>query len=156
MAKKHEPSDTCGIIRVELEIPIQATAARVWKTLTQDASRWWHKDFYTSPTAKGFVIEPRVGGRMYEDWGDGGGCLWATIIVFEPGRVLECAGDLSPTFGGPARSLVRFELVERGQSTCLLKISDAVFGRVDEGTASSLDSGWRLLFGELKKMAERG
>lgn len=147
----------CASAQVDLQVPIDAPARRAWLALVEQTGRWWHRDFYTSPLARGFVIEARVGGRVFEDWGDGGGVLWGTVLVCEPGRVLEWAGDLSPSYGGPARTIVRLELEPRSESSCVLKLRDAVFGRIDEGLAATLESGWTTLFGPdgLKGWVER-
>ena len=65
--KAMTPSRTATVARVELEIPIKAPAADVWRALLEDTTLWWPREFYTG-AAKGFHIEPRLGGRVYEDW----------------------------------------------------------------------------------------
>jgi DNA-binding transcriptional ArsR family regulator len=55
---------TSTIEQVELEIEIAAPPVRVWKAPTEDTTFWWPRDFYTNPKAKGFHIEPKLGGRM--------------------------------------------------------------------------------------------
>ncbi len=57
---------TSTIEQVELEIEIAASPEKVWKALMEDTTFWWPKNFYTGPKAKGFHIEPRLGGRAYE------------------------------------------------------------------------------------------
>ena len=32
----------------------------------------------------GFVLEPFLGGRVFEDWGQGAGVLWGTVVVWVP------------------------------------------------------------------------
>ena len=68
-----------NLIEHTLEIAIAAPPARVWKALTGQVSSWWHPGFLREG-ALAFVIEPRVGGRVYEDWGGGQGLLWYTVV----------------------------------------------------------------------------
>ena len=103
------------------------------------------------------VIEARPGGRMYEKTA-GGGLLWYTVLVVEENRHLSLAGHLVPTFAagaGPATSLLTLQLESQGGAT-LLRVSDALYGHVDDGLASASQSGWNLLFSDgLKAFVER-
>ena len=157
--RMEEPmSEPCGIARVELEVTIAAGVDRVWKAILEETTKWWRADFYVNPQAKRFVIEPRPGGRMYEDWGNGAGCLWGTVLVLDPPKTLDLVCYLTPPYGGPAMSMVRIQLAQKGKAkSTTLSLTDAVLGPVSERTAGQLDEGWRALFGEaLKKWVERG
>ena len=147
-------TDTVAEVRhVSLQIEIDAPRERVWKSLVQETAAWWHKDFYTAENAKGFHIEPVLGGKMYEDWGDGAGQIWALVIGVRAPEFLQVAGDSSRDWGGPNRNLMTWRLEEHGTGT-LLKFENSVYGRVTEGTADSLEKGWMQLFAELKSHAE--
>ncbi len=143
-----------GVAETKLEITVRADPARVWAALTDEITHWWRKDYYTNPATKRFVLEPKVGGRMYEDWGEGAGLLWYTVVAIEPGKSLRLAGHLFPEYGGPSSSLLTLTLESKGKAT-ILKLEDSRFGRV--GTESgSLEEGWRGLFEEaLKAYVER-
>jgi hypothetical protein len=84
---------------------------------------------------------------VYEDWGNDAGALWYTVLVVEPPEVLELAGHLTPSFGGPATTTVRLTLREEAGAT-VVKIEDALFGRVDEHTVPRVREGWRALIGK--------
>jgi len=135
-----------GLARVEVEVTISAPRERVWKALVEETGQWWPKDFYVGQEPKGFIIEARPGGRVYEDWGNEAGALWYTVLVVEPPAVLELAGHLTPAFGGPATTTARLTLKEEGDAT-VVRVEDAVFGRVDENTSPRLREGWRALMG---------
>ncbi|PTL83342.1 SRPBCC domain-containing protein [Vitiosangium sp. GDMCC 1.1324] len=139
-------SGAVGVARVEVEVTVGAPRERVWRALVDEASQWWPRDFYVGRTPKSFVIEARPGGRVYEDWGDEAGALWYTVLVVEPPAVLELAGHLTPSFGGPATTTVRLTLKDEGATT-VVRVEDAVFGRVDEHTVPRLREGWRTLMG---------
>ena len=136
-----------GLARVEVEVTISAPRERVWKALVEETGQWWPKDFYVGREPKGFLIEARPGGRVYEDWGNEAGALWYTVLVVEPPEVLELAGHLTPSFGGPATTTVRLTLREEAGAT-VVKIEDALFGRVDEHTVPRVREGWRALIGK--------
>ncbi len=141
---------------VRLEIPIKASRAKVWQALVGDIGRWWPAHFYTSAAAKNFVVEPRVGGRVYEDWGEGAGGLWATVVLFQPDEKMQWSGDIFPDFGGVGRYFATFTLVADKKHT-VLHFHDGGYGMLKPGHADSLRSGWQELFGDhLRKFAERG
>lgn len=126
----------------ELDIPISAPPERVWVALTEATVSWWPDDFATSERTKRFVIEPKVGGRVYEDFGNDEGLLWYTVVGVEAGKELILAGHLLPPFGGPAVTSLRLSLVANGSST-LLRIRDDRFGVLGVDLPSD---GWRYVF----------
>lgn len=145
---------TTNSINILMEIPIRASLQQVWNCLINDISIWWRKDFHSSPKTKQFILEPKIGGRMYEDYGNNEGLLWANVIVLDSPKTLELKGHLTPEFGGPAVSFLKLSLKEAGENT-ILTLSDTVFGAVSEASNKSLKEGWELLFAEsFKNYAE--
>jgi DNA-binding transcriptional ArsR family regulator/uncharacterized protein YndB with AHSA1/START domain len=145
---------TFGVAQIELEIPIKAKPARVWEALVNETSTWWHKDFYTSPSAKGFVIDPRLGGHAYEDCGDGTGQIWYTVIGVHPPTALMLLGLLTPAFGGPAQTILQLNLKNSGKNT-ILQLSDTIFGKVGDEKMTQTREGWIMLFdGGLRTFVE--
>lgn len=139
-----------------LEIEIAAPPARVWKALTDQIGSWWHPGFVTRKDAIAFILEPRVGGRMYEDWGDGQGLLWYTVISIARNEHLQLMGDLDARYGGPARLHTAFRLRAEGKGT-VLRLEEQAFGTVGEKTKRSLEEGWKILLaGCLKVFVETG
>ncbi len=90
--KKKPSNKPAGSIEVRIELMINAPQQRVWDALVNDARHWWPASFYTSERTKRFVLEPRLGGRMFEDFGSGEGLVWFTVngIVTYLGRVELC------------------------------------------------------------------
>jgi len=134
-----------GIARIELEIPISAPRERVWKAMTENVSAWWPKDFYAGSSPRGYYIEPKLGGRMYEDWGDGNGLVWATVIGLDVPNWIHFVGHLAPPYAGPAMNMLRLELKASGKTT-VLHLSDTVSGKVDEKARAEMHGGWIALF----------
>lgn len=147
----NQPTDTINMeqpintIKIHLEIPIKAGIDQVWECLIKDVSLWWRKDFYTSTKTKKFIIEPKVGGRMYEDYGNEEGLLWATVIGIDSPHSIEFKGHLTPQFGGPAISFLKLSLKENGKET-ILTLSDTVMGQVSEKNQKELTVGWKLIY----------
>jgi uncharacterized protein YndB with AHSA1/START domain len=155
-ARKPTPTVTPAAIgRTELQVRIAADQQRVWRALVADISRWWPTSFNVGGESARMTIEPRVGGRMFEDWGQDRGVLWSTIILFDPPHRIEFAGHLTPSFGGPATSMIQIALAAEGKET-VLSLTDSVFGRVAKSTIASLGEGWKMLFADsLKQYVER-
>ena len=140
---------------VRLEIPIAASRKRVWTALTKETSRWWPKHFYTQPDPKGFVIEPHVGGRVYEDWGDGAGGLWGVVIQWRPSEVMQWACDHFPQCGNTGRCIITVELREDGAGT-IVHLHDSGYGRMSDTYTAETASGWTELVGtHLKAYVEK-
>ena len=133
-------------IQVELELSIKAPITKVWGDIVSNTTKWWPKDFYTSSASKEFIIEPKLGGRMYEDAGSGTGLVWMTVHGIEPPKYIYLVGHIRPPFGGPAISMLNIRLSSEGKNETKLELSDAVFGQVSENMAKSLDDGWKYLF----------
>lgn len=135
-------SPSSGVQRVELEVPIAAPPGDVWRALLRDTTLWWPCQFYTGP-AKGFHIEPHLGGKVYEDWGDGAGVVWYQVFAINPGVSLDLQGCLAVPYG-PAISLLHLELAPVAAGT-VLKVSDSTIGE-GHSSAGKVD-GWQQVFG---------
>lgn len=129
--------------QVELEIIIAGSTERVWKALVEETTFWWPRDFYTSPQTKGFHLEPKLGGKMYEDLGEGAGVIWYEVFAINPTHSLDLKGYLAVPYG-PAFSLLHLELKASGKKTVLM-LSDSTFGISTDGRESKL-AGWKQLF----------
>ncbi|HXV90314.1 MAG TPA: SRPBCC domain-containing protein [Gemmatimonadales bacterium] len=143
---------------IKLQVEIAAAPAVVWRSLTAGIGEWWPKMFYVGASPKRFAIEPRVGGRVFEDWGDGEGSLFGTVTVFDEHRMLQWAGDMSADFGGPARSVTTFRLQSGadGKST-VVAFRDTPFGLLSDDAMQGLEQGWRWLLTDcLKPFLEQG
>jgi DNA-binding transcriptional ArsR family regulator len=137
--------------QVELEIAIAAPPSAVWRALVDRTEAWWPRDFYTGP-AKGFHIEARIGGRVFEDWGDGAGVIWYHVFGMKPEVSLDLQGAMGVPFG-PAMTLLHLELAVHDSGT-LLKVSDSTLGR--GGGRNEKLEGWRQVFSDgLKTFVEQ-
>lgn len=132
-------------ITIEIEVILNAKVNEVWKAFTEDIHHWWSKDFYTSPKTQSFKLETNLGGKMYEDMGEGEGLVWANVVGVNKPNSLQLKGMLSPEFGGPAISFTKFTFESKDGGT-LFKMTDTLMGAVDERTKKSLQEGWEMIF----------
>lgn len=151
---KKSPTDF-RVAAVELEVRIDAPPQRVWDALVNRTTNWWRKDFFTNPKTQAFRIEPRPGGRMYEDWGEDNGLVWATVLAVEAPHMIQFLGILTAQYGGPAHTVFQFSVESLGDGS-VVKISDTIFGNIAEVQGSKMQEGWLLLFEQgLKPYVER-
>ncbi len=142
MTKKRKTNGT-GAVEANVEVTVHVPQERVWNALVNEATYWWPKTFYSSPKTKKFVIEPRLGGRVFEDYGGGEGFTWYTVNGVERPNSLQLIGYMGPPFGGPLCSVLRLTLASAGANETTLQITDACFGQVDD---CDTQSGWREIF----------
>jgi len=156
----NEPVMEVGVAQYELEIAIDAPRDAVWRALTQETNAWWLPDFHMVASGSTVTLDARAGGQLVERTEEGGSLLWYTVTLCTPGESLHLVGHLAPAWGGPATTMLHLALVDErdeggeGDGT-VLRVQDALFGRVAEETVESLRSGWDQLFGSgLKRFAE--
>lgn len=137
-------------VDVQLEARIDAPRSRVWGALVEEIAAWWPKKFYVGTSPVAFRIEPRVGGRVYEDWGGGEGALWATVTTVRSGEVLQWVGDLPAEFGGPGRSITSFTLKSEDAAT-LVQFRDSLFGALAPEVEQHMAAGWKYLLDDCCK-----
>ena len=143
-----------GSMRIEMEVSIGAPPQAVFDALTGDVSDWWGRPYVHSDGAKAIRVEACVGGRCWEDWGNGEGALYATIVALSRGKELKMAGPFG--MGGFSHSVVTYTLEPEGQGT-LLKVSHVAAGELDEDAKSLYTTGWEdLIRGRLVALLERG
>jgi len=80
-------TETVKVLRLESELRFSAPPERVFRALTDpDEVLKWFPYTYGEGRVKRIVLEPRVGGLQYEDWGEGAGHLYGTVLEWDPPR----------------------------------------------------------------------
>jgi DNA-binding transcriptional ArsR family regulator len=143
---------TGRMIRLEAEIRLKASPERVFKAWTQE-QRDWYPYTYGGDKVRSIVLEPRVGGSCYEDWGDGAGHLYSTVTHYDPPNVIITRGWLQPAI--ILEQSAQF-LVE-GDET-VVKTSTVTFGPISDEMAEGIRThGDMTLFEDkLRAWVERG
>jgi uncharacterized protein YndB with AHSA1/START domain len=147
-------SDPARCVQYELAISIAASPSRVWRGLVDQLSGWWLPDFHMLGSESLVTLEPRAGGRLYEQHGKTE-LLWYTVLAITPDSALDLVGQCSADYGGPSTSLLSIRLYAEQKGT-RLTIRDSLYGHVTDSHAGSLATGWEQLFTEgLKAFVER-
>lgn len=147
---------TFEVHQIVQEVRIAAPPERVWRAIVDEIGSWWHRDFHIGPEPRRFRIEPRLGGRMGETWGDGEGLVWGTIVGLRRNAELQMVGVLAPQFGGPANLISTWTLTPKDGGT-VLRFEESTWGAAGAKTSASLEIGWRFLLERcLKTWVETG
>src|ERR1700722_1089878 len=108
MSDSSEPIRT---VRLAFELHINASARRTFEVMTEQSLEWFPHTYGGERTRR-VVVEPRVGGLHYEDWGDAAGHLYGQVPVYDPPTRWAPRGRLS---GGSIFD-TDYELSEAGDS----------------------------------------
>ena len=140
----------------ELEIEIDTPRAEVWEALTAGVNNWWLPDFHMAGAGSVVTFDAQAGGLLVERVEGGRSLLWYTVMMVTPGESIYMTGHSFPEWGGPGTTLMKLALEDR-EGGCLLKLSDAHFGRASDEHIASMKEGWTWLFTDgLKMYCETG
>lgn len=124
--------DQFRTVRIETELRFRATPERLFEAITEETLRWFPHT-YGEDRVRAIVVEPRVGGAHYEDWGDGMGHLYGHVTVFDRPRTYATRGRIMP---GTILD-TRYDLEADGDHT-VLRVSKVAAGPMSEEDAESI------------------
>ncbi|MEQ9499359.1 MAG: SRPBCC domain-containing protein [Deltaproteobacteria bacterium] len=133
------------VVEARLKVTIEAAQQTVWDALTTNIGEWWPDSFIMGGQPAKMVIEPEVGGRVFEDAGNGGGLCWARIVTLNAPSMLQMAGDTFPGYGGPGRVFTTYQLSEEDGRTTL-DFHHAQLGPKSQTSEDSTQQGYEFLF----------
>jgi DNA-binding transcriptional ArsR family regulator/uncharacterized protein YndB with AHSA1/START domain len=135
--------DEVRTVRIETELRFTAPAERVFAALTGNTLEWFPHSYGEDRTQR-IVIEPRVGGSHYEDWGSGTGYLYGHVTEWDPPHRLALRGRV---MAGSTLD-TRYEISEEdGLST--LTMSKVAVGPMSEEEAAGIQR-----FGDIARFEE--
>ncbi|MGV3617472.1 MAG: ArsR/SmtB family transcription factor [Fimbriimonas sp.] len=115
-----------ALAKIEVELPIAAPPEAVFDALTKGIDDWW--PFRLREGSRVFH-DCRLGGFLGEDWGDGAGAIWGTIVLYDPPHRCVARG---PGGVGGAYTSLNSDLVEATPEGCVYKKSLQMWGEVPE------------------------
>lgn len=109
---------------LRLEVDVDCPPDHAFATWTERFGQWWPGSHTVSGDPAAVVLEPRVGGRIYERTADGTEIDWGEVTGWEPPRRLAYfwhirrdradATDVEITFNERAGGATRLEIVHSG------------------------------------------
>jgi DNA-binding transcriptional ArsR family regulator len=129
-------------VRLAYELRIRASAQRVFEVMTRQSLDWFPHT-YGGDRVQRVVLEPRVGGQHYEDWGDGRGHLYGQVTAFDPPLAWATRGRLSP---GTILD-TEYELTEEA-GTVTVRVTKVAVGPISDEEADGIAE-----FGDIRRYA---
>ena len=139
-----------GTFQIEQEVTIEASIDRVFKGLTEDINAWWEFRL-GGKDSKQLILEPKMNGLFYEDFGNGQGVVWGTVIYYKEPEEIKLIGLLG--MRGAVNSHYSYKLETKGSATVLRLSHDAV-GLLEPQWEEEHRKGWAYLLGKLKEYIE--
>ncbi len=142
-----------GSFSLDLDFTINAPPARVFQAIVHEVNVWWTYRLADRPSM--MILEPHVGGRLYEDWGAGLGAMWGVVMAFDGERMIRLQGPLGMTM--PVTSVYTMTLNPGEDGTTTLHLAHQCAGLIRENWGQAHREGWTELLGShLKNWVERG
>lgn len=93
--------DDATAVRTSLEVT--APPERAYAVFTEGIDRWWTRAHHVqSGELKQIGLDPRVGGRMWEENVAGDVCAWGRVLTWDPPREFAFSWLIGPDWGIPA------------------------------------------------------
>lgn len=138
-----QTGEVIRIVRIESRLRFRASPERVFRALTEQSMEWFPHT-YGEDRTKAIVVEPRVGGAHFEDWGDGMGHLYGHVTVYDRPRRFATRGRIMP--GTILDSEYEFE--PDGDET-VLAMSKVAVGPMTDDEAGSI-----RMFGDIGRFED--
>jgi DNA-binding transcriptional ArsR family regulator len=139
-------------VDVALDVVIAGSRHTVFESITVRIGQWWGPPAVDARATR-LSLDPSLGGRFAEHWGDTGGQILATVTGLEPDRQLRLTG---PFHFGLALADAIFDL-EDARGGTLVRFSFRAIGAIDPDAIDGIASGWTtLVASRLKALVETG
>jgi uncharacterized protein YndB with AHSA1/START domain len=135
-------------------LELKRSATDAFRIYVHEAAKWWPLETHAlSPEnntkAIDLVVEPRIGGRVYEVAEDGRQFDWGEVLAYEPGRRFAMTWQLGQPRDKSGDVDVTFEA--RGAEHCLMTLTHSGWERMGEkgpDMRRGYDAGWAGIVGE--------
>jgi len=124
--------ESVRVVRLAAELRFRCTPERLFRAMTVETTEWFPYT-YGGDRTKEVVMEPRVGGLVYEDWGDGAGHLYGQVTTYDPPRSVTMRTRLH--LGTVMDS--QFE-IEADGDTSILRSERVVIGPISDEEAEGI------------------
>jgi len=141
-------ADTGLAVRKSVTVPL--APADAFRLFTERMAAWWPLPTHSvyENEATGVVVEPRVGGRIYETTDDGRTSDWGVISAWEPGRRFATSWHPGNDPALATQVDVRFSHTpDGGTQVDLVHTGWEARGADAPTIAAGYDNGWRYVLG---------
>jgi uncharacterized protein YndB with AHSA1/START domain len=146
-------SEVATIAPVRKSISVGCSPERAFEVFTGGVMSWWPTKTHSIHHEKvaEVVLEPRVGGEMYEVTEAGQREHWARVTAWEPPKRLVLAWQVNPDTDGPTEIEVTF--TPEGERT-RVDLEHRNWEEAGSGAAEmrdNYDGGWDLVLAPLEQ-----
>jgi uncharacterized protein YndB with AHSA1/START domain len=141
------PTDNATMARATIDVA--APPERAFDVFTNRFDRWWNREHHLLPgTLKECGVEPRVGGKVWEENDAGERCTWGRVLTWDPPRTFAYTWQIGTDWKVPAedavgsRVTVTFTPTDTGTRVELVHDQLDVHGPGWEALRDTFDSGW--------------
>ena len=137
-------TQTPTIAPVVRGIDVDVPAARAFEIFTEDIGTWWPLEIHGvfDDRAKTCVMEPSVGGRIYEVAVDGEDAEWGTVTAFDPPNRVVWSWQPNPNRPAATEVEIVFIPQDEGTRVELTHRGWELFGDEGPEARASYDEGW--------------
>ena len=134
-------------------IVVARSAADAFALYTRDIGKWWPTDTHSLGHAEvaTVMMEPRTGGRIFEQWKDGTEKLWGTVSVWDKGQRLVHSWHVSTDPDHASEVEVRFAALGPNRTRVTLEHRNwerMVGVQLAQTMRDGYDTGWNGVFVE--------
>lgn len=146
-----DPAGVDDATAVRTSTDVAAPPDRAYEVFTAGMDSWWNRDHHVLPgTLRAVGVEPREGGRLWEENADGDTCTWGRVLTWDPPRTFAFAWLVGPDWDVPApdaagsRVTVTFTPIAGGTRVELVhdRLDAHGEGWQDVRNAVGSDGGW--------------
>jgi hypothetical protein len=156
------PTRTITPAPVRKTLSVRATPDRAFEVFTSGMDRWWPRSHHTGEAElKRVIVEPRAGGRWYEETTAGSEAEWGRVLAWEPPGRLLLAWQLGSDFRYDPELITEVEVrfTDAGDGTTRVDFEHRNLERMGPKapeTRVALDSpdGWGGILGLFVEAAE--
>lgn len=141
---------------VRKERTVQVPPETAFSVFTERIGEWWPLASHSlgGDEAVSAVIEPRLGGRVYERLADGTEHDWGTVLVWDPPSRLVLSWHVGRDPAQSTEVEVRFD--PAGEGACRVVLEHRNWERLGEEAATTrdgYDGGWETVLGRYTDLA---
>ena len=141
---------------VHSSVTVKLPRDEAFRLFTEGIGSWWPMVTHSVYEAEALhvILEPRVGGRLYESTADERTSDWGTVTIWQP--VERVAMTWHPGYGKELATLVEVRFSETPDGGTVVDLRHTgweVHGAETEQKAIGYEAGWAIVLNHLARVA---